>query len=72
MNAAGRGAAILVVATFPDIFKPVPDSLLSASKASRQVAGQIGLPVGSAWRRLSAHSVALARSCEGLRLKCCC
>ena len=48
MNAAGRGAAILVVATFPDIFKPVPDSLLSASKASRQVAGQIGLPVGSA------------------------
>ena len=27
MNAAGRGAAILVVATFPDIFKPVCESL---------------------------------------------
>ena len=27
MNAAARGAAILVVATFPDIFKPVRESL---------------------------------------------
>ena len=50
----------------------LPDSLQSASKASRQVACQIGLPVGSVRRRLPAHSVALALSCQGLRLKCCC
>ena len=47
----------------------VPDFLLSASKASRQVAGQIGPPVGSVWGRLSAHSFAPALSCEGLRLE---
>ena len=46
----------------------VPDSLLSASKASRQVAGQTAPPVGSVRQRPSAHSVAPALSCEGLRL----
>ena len=49
-----------------------PDSLLSASKASRRVAGQIGLPVASVWRRFSAHCGAQAWSCEGLLLNRCC
>ena len=47
----------------------VPDSLLSASKASRQVAGQTAPPVGSVRQRLSAHSVAPALICEALRLE---
>ena len=48
-----------------------PASLLSASKASRRVAGQSGLLVASVRRRLSAHSVAQALSCEGLYRKRC-